>query len=326
MTNGAPYPYEPPPRDRRTAPAGGTAPGGRGGARGTTRRRPPAHKLIPLAIAAWAVLEIWLLTVVADAAGGLTVLLLLAAGFVLGAVVVRRAGRRAWRELSSAFATAAGPQTGREQEERRGGNTFAMLGGLLLMVPGLVSDVAGLLCLFPPTAKLLRRTAERRIAGFGGGQLGDAMRQARSARRASSEDQAHIRRPDGRIVQGEVIRDDAPPVCRPRQADLRLLSRGCTAMFMVPERRTASRSASTSSSSSRVRRSMSMSQCVRAGLPFFSSGPSPSTSSACAPHTLHSHSGGISASTENGISKRWPFWHAYSTAWRGARSMPRSVS
>ena len=37
-------------------------------------------------------------------------------------------------------------------------------------------------------------------------------------------------------------------------------------------------------------------------------------------------SGGISASTEKGISKRCPFSHAYSTAWRGAKSMPRSVS
>ncbi|NYV78828.1 FxsA family protein, partial [Streptomyces sp. UH6] len=35
---------------------------------------------MPLGVAAWLVLEIWLLTLVADAAGGLTVLLLLVAG------------------------------------------------------------------------------------------------------------------------------------------------------------------------------------------------------------------------------------------------------
>ncbi len=66
----------------------------------TARRRSRARTFVPLAIAAWAVLEIWLLIVVADAAGGFTVLLLLAAGVVLGAVVMKRAGRRAFRNLT----------------------------------------------------------------------------------------------------------------------------------------------------------------------------------------------------------------------------------
>ncbi|EST24696.1 hypothetical protein N566_24915, partial [Streptomycetaceae bacterium MP113-05] len=108
---------------------------------------------------------------------------------------------------ASAFATASGQEEpGREANGRRGGNTFAMLGGLLLMLPGLVSDAAALLCLFPPTAALLRRGAERRLAGLRGGEMGDAMRQARS-----SQDRARARRPGGRIVQGEVVRDDDPP-------------------------------------------------------------------------------------------------------------------
>jgi UPF0716 protein FxsA len=60
--------------------------------------------------------------------------------------------------------------------------------------------VAGLLCLFPPTAALLRRLGERTLAermqSAAPGTLGDALRQAR------------IHRPDGKVVQGEVIRDD----------------------------------------------------------------------------------------------------------------------
>jgi UPF0716 protein FxsA len=204
MSNGAPYPYEPPPRDRRD-----TSRGGRSGPREAPRRRSPARTLVPLAVAAWAVLEIWLLTLVADAAGGLTVLLLLVAGFVFGALAVRRAGRRAWQQLSAAFATATGPEPGREDAGRRGGNTFAMLGGLLLMVPGLVSDAAALLCLFPPTAALLRRGAERRLSRLGGGDLGDVMRQARDA-----QEETRIHRPEGRIVQGEVVRDDDGPTPR----------------------------------------------------------------------------------------------------------------
>ena len=52
-----------------------------------------------------------------------------------------------------------------------------------------------------------------------------------------------------------------------------------------------------------VRRFISMSQWVRGGLLFLASGWVPSTSSASAPHTRHSHTTGTSASTENGIVK-----------------------
>ena len=75
--------------DRRHAPDVPARPGARAPAR-----------FLPLGIAAWLVLEIWLLTVVAGAAGGLTVFLLLVAGLVLGAVVIKRAGRRALRNLT----------------------------------------------------------------------------------------------------------------------------------------------------------------------------------------------------------------------------------
>ncbi|MFF9475608.1 FxsA family membrane protein [Streptomyces roseolus] len=173
-----------------------------------TPRRSRARTLLPLGLAAWLVLEIWLLTVVADAAGGLTVLLLLIGGVVLGTVVIKRAGRRAFAHLTSAFQQAqAAAQSGttptaagREGAEDRNG--FLMLGGLLLMIPGLLSDAAGLLLLVPPVRTALGRAAERaverRMAAAPVGSLQDAFQQAR------------IRRPDGKVVQGEVIRDDAP--------------------------------------------------------------------------------------------------------------------
>ena len=70
----------------------------------TTRpRRSRLGRYLPLGLAAWLVLEIWLLTVVAGAAGGMAVLLLLVAGFVAGAVVIKRAGRRAFRSLNEAI-------------------------------------------------------------------------------------------------------------------------------------------------------------------------------------------------------------------------------
>ncbi|KUN20865.1 hypothetical protein AQJ23_32400 [Streptomyces antibioticus] len=158
--------------------------------------RPPRSRLrtfLPLGVAAWLVLEIWLLTVVAGAASGFTVFLLLLAGFVLGAVVIKRAGRRAFQNLNQALQRGTAPAGG-------GGNGLMMLGGLLLMIPGLISDVVGLVLLIPPVQKALsrytERTVERRLREAAPGTLGDAFQQAR------------MHRPDGKVVQGEVIRDE----------------------------------------------------------------------------------------------------------------------
>ncbi|MFF4740004.1 FxsA family membrane protein [Streptomyces sp. NPDC001262] len=175
--------------------------------------RPPkgggARRFVPLGVAVWAVLEIWLLTLVAGAAGGLTVAALLAAGVVAGAYVIKRAGRRAWQRLTRSMQQPQEPSAaGRDElggrEGAGGGNALTMLGGLLLMVPGLISDAAGLLCLFPPTRNLLRKGFERRLGRTAPapGSLGDAFRQAR------------MHQPDGRVVQGEVIRNDEPPAPR----------------------------------------------------------------------------------------------------------------
>ncbi|MEV0911165.1 FxsA family membrane protein [Streptomyces hokutonensis] len=159
--------------------------------------RPPRSRLrtfLPLGIAAWLVVEIWLLTVVAGASSGLTVFLLLLAGFVLGAVVIKRAGRRAFQNLSQAVQQGTAPASG-------GDSGLMMLGGLLLMIPGLISDAVGLLLLIPPVQQALgryaERTVERKLRKAAPGTLGDAFQQAR------------IHRPDGKVVQGEVIRDEA---------------------------------------------------------------------------------------------------------------------
>ncbi|MFF4173589.1 FxsA family membrane protein [Streptomyces sp. NPDC001744] len=179
------------------------------------KKRSRARTLLPLAVAAWLVLEIWLLTVVADAAGGWAVLALLVGGAVLGAAVVKRAGRRAFRNLASTFqqaqeavraggAPAAPERTGAEDR-----NGFLMLGGLLLMLPGPLSDAAGLLLLIPPVRSFLGRYAERaverRMNAVSPGSLQDAFRQAR------------IHRPDGKVVPGEVVREDTPG--EPRRPD-----------------------------------------------------------------------------------------------------------
>ncbi|MEU5096620.1 FxsA family membrane protein [Streptomyces sp. NPDC020996] len=167
------------------------------------RPRPRRSRLrtwLPLGIAAWLVLEIWLLTVVADASSGVVVFLLLLAGVVLGSAVIKKAGRRAFQNLNEALQRGGSPSRG-------GGNGLLMLGGLLLMVPGLISDAVGLVLLVPPVQKALgrytERTLERKLRTASPGSLGDAFQQAR------------IHRPDGKVLQGEVIRDDEPGDAQP---------------------------------------------------------------------------------------------------------------
>lgn len=175
-------------------------------------RRSRVLRFLPLGIAAWLVLEIWLLTVVAGAASGLTVFLLLVAGVVLGGMVIKHAGRRAFRELSEAVQQ---QQSGLapHPSERGGGNALTMLGGLLIILPGLISDALGLLLLVPPVQKAVSRRAEKtferkvREAATQGG-LGEAFQQAR------------MHRPDGKVVQGEVIRDDEPRAPHPDDPQL----------------------------------------------------------------------------------------------------------
>ncbi|MFJ6579747.1 FxsA family membrane protein [Streptomyces sp. NPDC091368] len=171
-------------------------------------KRSRARTFLPLGIAVWLVLEIWLLTVVANAAGGLTVLALLIGGAVLGATVVKRAGRRAFRNLGSTFQQAQAAAQGGvapSPADRAGAddrNGFLMLGGLLLIIPGLISDAAGLLLLVPQVRSFLGRYAEkaveRRMSAAPPGSLQDAFQQAR------------MHRPDGKVVPGEVIREEAP--------------------------------------------------------------------------------------------------------------------
>jgi UPF0716 protein FxsA len=157
-------------------------------------RRSRLRRYLPLGVAAWLVLEIWLLTLVAGAAGGPAVFLLLVAGLVAGSAVIKRAGRRAFQSLNEALRRGGSPEGG--------GNGLMMLGGLLLMVPGVLSDAAGLLLLLPPVQRAVRRYTEnaldKRLRTAAPGSLGDAFQQVR------------IHRPDGKVVPGEVVREDRP--------------------------------------------------------------------------------------------------------------------
>jgi UPF0716 protein FxsA len=97
------------------------------------------------------VAELYVIIEVGSLIGTVPTIALLLADSVLGAVLVRRQGRAAWRRLADAISQGRPPA--REVID----GAFVMLGGALLIVPGFITDVIGLALLVPPSRALARR-------------------------------------------------------------------------------------------------------------------------------------------------------------------------
>jgi UPF0716 protein FxsA len=156
-----------------------------------------AFLLLPVA-------EIYVIIQVGALIGGWQTVVLLLAESLLGAWIVRREGRRAWRSLRETFGRGALPD--RELADA----ALVLVGGALLLTPGFITDVFGFLFVLPFTRPLVRRLlatyaarrvrlAQRRMepmfppAGmFPPGTNGPASRE---------ED-------DGQVIQGKIIRED----------------------------------------------------------------------------------------------------------------------
>jgi UPF0716 protein FxsA len=117
--------------------------------------------MILLAVAALLVAEVTAVVAVARQVGLLVTIGLLLAGTLVGGWLLRREGTRAWRAFT--VAVAEGRPPGREVLD----GMLVLIGGMLVLFPGFVSDVLGLLCLLPLTrrglAGLVRRFAARRV-------------------------------------------------------------------------------------------------------------------------------------------------------------------
>jgi UPF0716 protein FxsA len=98
----------------------------------------------------WPLLELFVAIKVGEAIGALLTVLLLIAGWPLGAWVLRSQGRTAWRRLAAAVD--AGRPPGREVLD----GALVVVGGVLLMVPGFITDVIALCLLIPPSRALMR--------------------------------------------------------------------------------------------------------------------------------------------------------------------------
>jgi UPF0716 protein FxsA len=103
--------------------------------------------------------EIYVIIQVGQAIGALWTIALLVADSVLGSILMRSQGRAAWRRFNEAVA--AGRVPAREVLD----GVLVIFGGALLLTPGFVTDVFGLLFLLPPTRAVIRRVLVRRVAG-----------------------------------------------------------------------------------------------------------------------------------------------------------------
>jgi UPF0716 protein FxsA len=113
--------------------------------------------LVVLVLVLWAAAELFVAIKVADAIGVLATVVLLLLSWPIGSWALRSRGRAAWRRLGEAVA--AGRSPGREVLD----GALVLLGGVLLIVPGFISDALGALALLRPTRSLMRRALARNL-------------------------------------------------------------------------------------------------------------------------------------------------------------------
>jgi UPF0716 protein FxsA len=106
--------------------------------------------LVPIA-------ELYVILKVGDAIGAVWTVALLAADSVLGSVLLRSQGRAVWRRFNANLAGGRMPH--REVVD----GVLVIFGGALLITPGFLSDIVGLVLLVPPTRAVVRRVVFRRL-------------------------------------------------------------------------------------------------------------------------------------------------------------------
>lgn len=104
------------------------------------------------------ILELSLIGQVQDLLGWPYTITILIADSVLGAMLVRQEGTRAWRRFTQALTSGQAPAT----EVVDG--ALILFGGALLLTPGFFTDAVGLLCVIGPSRAMLNRVLLRRFA------------------------------------------------------------------------------------------------------------------------------------------------------------------
>ena len=107
--------------------------------------------LVVVLLVAVPIFEVWLLIQVGQQIGVLATIGILVAEALLGAWLMKREGSRAWKALNEALRTGAMPSN------QLADAALVLVGGVLLMLPGFVTDVVGFFFLLPFTRPLARR-------------------------------------------------------------------------------------------------------------------------------------------------------------------------
>jgi UPF0716 protein FxsA len=106
--------------------------------------------LVPLA-------ELYLIIQVGEAIGALPTIAILVVDSLLGAALMRSQGRAVWRRFERAVSERRPPA----REVVDGG--LVIFGGALLLTPGFLTDILGLILLIPPSRTIVRAILARRL-------------------------------------------------------------------------------------------------------------------------------------------------------------------
>ena len=95
-------------------------------------------------------IELWVALAVAGQIGGLLTLVMLIAMSALGVWVLKRQGASVWRKANAEMAAGRPPTT------QLLDGALVLVGGSLLVIPGFITGILGLVLLLPPVRALLR--------------------------------------------------------------------------------------------------------------------------------------------------------------------------
>ena len=111
-------------------------------------------------------IEIFVIIQVGQLVGPWWTIALLVLSSVIGALMMKREGSRAWQRFNEALGRGRIPA----KETADGG--LVIFGGALLLTPGFVTDLAGLLMLLPGSRDLVRKFMVARAIDIGIGGMG----------------------------------------------------------------------------------------------------------------------------------------------------------
>jgi UPF0716 protein FxsA len=107
--------------------------------------------LLILLFIAVPIAELAVIIQVGQAIGVWWTIAILVADSILGSMLMRSQGRAVWRRFNATL------QSGRAPAREVADGVLVIFGGALLLTPGFLTDVLGLLFLLPPTRALIRR-------------------------------------------------------------------------------------------------------------------------------------------------------------------------